>query len=199
MSDLITKAQAKSADTAGNIRARVNASRSRVADLRKKVDKLRAKEKSTHLSQWDEKNLERWSSDLAIAEAQLASDENSLGLSEVDELHMKATVAETRARQRADVAIVTKQEDDDEAIKDEMFEGDVYAMASDYENNSLGLVRAAIMQAKMRLEAEVATLEKKLKLLGETPSNLDLLNADEVNALRETISRKLVSGFAEAE
>lgn len=199
VSDLITKAQAKSADTAGNIRARVNASRSRVADLRKKVDKLRAKEKSTHLSQWDEKNLERWSSDLAIAEAQLASDENSLGLSEVDALHMKATVAETRARQRADVAIVTKQEDDDEAIKDEMFEGDVYAMASDYENNSLGLVRAAIMQAKMRLEAEVVTLEKKLKLLGETPSNLDLLNADEVNALRETISRKLVSGFAEAE
>ena len=199
VSDLITKAQSKSADTAGNIRARVNASRARVADLRKKVDKLRAKEKSTHLSQWDEKNLERWSRDLAIAEAQLASDENSLGLSEVDEMHMKATMAEARARQRADVAIVTKQEDDDEAIKDEMFEGDVYAMASDYENNSLGLVRAAIMQAKMRLEADVATLEKKLKLLGETPSNLDILNADEVNALRETISRKLVSGFAEAE
>ena len=108
-------------------------------------------------------------------------------------------MAEARARQRADVAIVTKQEDDDEAIKDEMFEGDVYAMAADYENNSLGLVRAAIMQAKVRLESEVATLEKKLKLLGETPSNLDLLNADEVNALRETISRKLVNGFAEAE
>ena len=199
VSDLMSKAQAKSADTAGNIRARVNASRSRVADLRKKVDKLRAKEKSTHLSQWDERNLERWSRDLAIAEAQLASDENSLGLSEVDEMHMKATMAEARARQRADVAIVTKQEDDDEAIKDEMFEGDVYAMAADYENNSLGLVRAAIMQAKVRLESEVATLEKKLKLLGETPSNLDLLNADEVNALRETISRKLVNGFAEAE
>lgn len=192
---LILQTHEEGKRTYGSIQARIGAMRNRVDDLRSKVEKLKKKSRSVKLSQWEERDLDRWTRDLEVAEAQLASDENSLGLGGVSLMHVKATMAETKARRTADTALNEKEDEDVAVLKDISFEGDVFVLATGYEERSLGMIRAALKQAGDALDGQIGQIESKLKYLSEVPANMDFLSSAEVEELRKKVSRRLVDDF----
>jgi len=154
--------------------------------------KLDAKKKRTTLNMNEEKRLTQLSELLVPAtEAQLTSAEATEGLGTANKAHLDVTAAETKARRTADNALSVRM-DDDNAVEAEINrEIAIFNAASDYEVMSLGRICDAMKQRRMTVADRMSVAEKKLKFLAESVNNLDMLNADEVEALRKRIAQKL--------
>ena len=174
----------------------VEALRNKVGGLRTDIAKLEKKAKVTTLNMTETKNLEAWKVQLDIAEAQLTSAEATEGLGVANKSHLDVTVAETAARRTADTALNVRM-DDDNAVEEEMNrEIAIYNAAQRYEDESLHRIRDAMHNRMIALSAKKAIAEKKLKYLGESITNIDLLNAAEIEELRKKIARKLSDGIS---
>lgn len=173
------------------IKVQLKKKREHVELIENRVKKLQKMEGIRALSQWEKQELARLVHDLAIAQAQLSTDENTAQLSEADRLHRLATHAVDSAARRRDVALSEKAEADDAVRARTALERDVYNLAVGYENRSLDRVRDAIMLAESQWREKLDVAEKKLEFLCSSSGNMDFLNAEEVEKVRKRIAGKI--------
>jgi len=179
----------------GEARARLNANvevmRSRVERLRGSVAKLEKKAKLTTLNRNEKNELKSLREQLNIAEAQLSSAEATAGLGSANKAHLDVTVAETRARRTADTALSVRMDDDNAVEAEANREIAIFNAASQYKSRSLDRIRAAMQQAAFAVSERKSLAEKKMRYLSGSIANLDMLNAEEVEALRKNIAQRL--------
>lgn len=191
-----TEASAKLSEARAKLNANVNAARRRVEDLRGKIEKLEKKAKLTTLNMNEKAELRSWREQLNIAEAQLTSAETTANLGMANKSHLDLTFAETKARRAGDTALAVRM-DDDNAVEEEMNrEADIYNAVKLYETRSLDRVREAMQRSRISITEHLSASEKKLKYLAGSIANLDMLNADEIEALRKGIAKKLAEDVA---
>ena len=166
--------------------------RKRVEGYRAEIARLEKKQKLTTLNMNEKKQLKELSTILLpTAEAQLASNEATEGLGTANKAHLDVTMAETKARRTADTALSVRM-DDDNAVEAEMNrEIAIFNAASQYETMSLDRVRDAMQRSRSAVSYQMSIAEKKLRFLAGSIANLDMLNAEEVEALRKTIAQRL--------
>ena len=190
------EASAKLSEARAKLDANVNAARKRVDDLRGRIEKLEKKAKLTTLNMKEEKDLRSWREQLNIAEAQLTSAETTANLGTANKAHLDLTFAETKARRAGDTALAVRM-DDDNAVEAEMNrESDIYNAVKQYEMRSLDRIREAMQRSRISIAERLSASEKKLKYLAGSIANLDMLNAEEVEALRKGIAKKLAEDVA---
>lgn len=191
-----TEASAKLSEARAKLNANVNAARRRVEDLRGRIEKLEKKAKLTTLNMNEKAELRSWREQLNIAEAQLTSAETTANLGMANKSHLDLTFAETKARRAGDTALAVRM-DDDNAVEEEMNrEADIYNAVKLYETRSLDRVREAMQRSRISITEHLSASEKKLKYLAGSIANLDMLNADEIEALRKGIAKKLAEDVA---
>jgi hypothetical protein len=191
-----TEASAKLSEARAKLNANVNAARRRVEDLRGRIEKLEKKAKLTTLNMNEKAELRSWREQLNIAEAQLTSAETTANLGMANKAHLDLTFAETKARRAGDTALAVRM-DDDNAVEEEMNrEADIYNAVKLYETRSLDRVREAMQRSRISIAEHLSASEKKLKYLAGSIANLDMLNADEIEALRKGIAKKLAEDVA---
>ena len=173
------------------IKAQLKKKREHVALIENRVKKLQKWSGIRALSQWEKRELDQLIHDLAIAQAQLSTDENTAQLSEADRLHRLATHAVDSAARRRDAAVIEKAEADDAVHARTALERDVYNLAVSYENRSLDRVSDAIRRAADQWREKLAVARKKLEFLNSSSGNMDFLNADEVERVRKRIAGKI--------
>lgn len=166
----------------------------RVAKLRRDIEKLETKPSR---SQWDDRKLENLRKDLESEELRLSHYRDVEGLSSVNTLQNEALLEETKARRTHDEALDKRTRADDEALAEYTHEGDVYILATRYEERSLDAVRAAMKQCQALQMQRMADAQKKLKYLKEASSNVDLLPAEDIVNLRKQIVKRLADRAAE--
>lgn len=181
-------AQEKTKETRDRIEGHLKALEDRVVALRRKIKKL---EDKASKSVWDNRELERLRKDLEVAEMRVSHYRDVEGLSSVNSLQNEALMAETRARRTHDTALDKRTRADDEALAAHAHEVGVFNLASDYEARSLDAVRAAMRNSQKMLAAQMSDAASKLSFLKEAATNMDFLNADEVEDLRRKIAKRL--------
>ena len=185
------EASAKLLEARAKLNANVNVARRRVEDLRGKVAKLEKKASLTTLNRDEKEKLRSWREQLHIAEAQLISAETTANLGTANKSHLDLTFAETKARRAGDTALSIRM-DDDNAVEAEMNrEVDIYNAVKIYETRSLDRIRGAMQRSRTVIAERLSAAEKKLKYLTGAIANLDMLNAEEIEALRKSIAEKL--------
>ena len=167
---------------------------SRVAKLRKDIEKLETKPSR---SQWDERKLENLRKDLESEELRLSHYRDVEGLASVNTLQNEALAEETKARRVHDEALDKRTRADDEALAEYTHEGDVYLLATRYEERSLDAVRAAMKQCQALQMQRMADAQKKLKYLKEASANVDMLPTEEIVSLRKQIVKRLTDRAVE--
>ena len=141
-------------------------------------------------------DLRSWREQLNIAEAQLTSAETTANLGMANKAHLDLTFAETKARRAGDTALSVRM-DDDNAVEEEMNrEADIYNAVKLYEIRSLDSIREAMQRSRISIADHLSASEKKLKYLAGSIANLDMLNAEEIEALRKGIAKKLAEDVA---
>lgn len=191
-----TEASAKLAEARARLGANVETSRKRVEELRRRVERLERKQKNTTLNQNEQRDLDSSRTQLSIAEAQLTSAETTANLGTANKAHLDLTFAETKARRAGDTALAVRI-DDDNAVEAEMNrEADIYNAVKQYEMRSLDRIRDAMQRSRISIAERLAASEKKLKYLVESIDNLDMLTAEEIEALRKNIAKKLADDMA---
>ena len=172
-----SEASEKLSEARAKLNANVNVARKRVEDLRGRIAKLEKKAERTTLNMNEKEDLRSWREQLNIAEAQLTS-------------------AETKARRAGDTALSVRM-DDDNAVEEEMNrEADIYNAVKLYETRSLDRIRDAMQRSRISIAERLAASKKKLKYLAGAIANLDMLNAEEIEALRKGIAKKLADDVA---
>lgn len=185
------EASAKLLEARAKLNANVNVARRRVEDLRGKVAKLEKKASLTTLNRDEKEKLRSWREQLHIAEAQLISAETTANLGTANKSHLDLTFAETKARRAGDTALSIRM-DDDNAVEAEMNrEVDIYNAVKIYETRSLDRIRGAMQRSRTVIAERLSAAEKKLKYLTGAIANLDMLNAEEIEALRKSIAERL--------
>lgn len=181
-------AQEKTKETRDRIEGHLKALEDRVTALRRKIKNL---EDKASKSVWDNRELERLRKDLEVAEMRVSHYRDVEGLSSVNSLQNEALMAETRARRTHDTALDKRTRADDEALEEHAHEIGVFNLASTYEARSLDAVRAAMRDSQKLLAAQISDAASKLSFLKEAATNMDFLNADEVEDLRRKIVKRL--------
>ena len=192
---LTEQANSKLSDARMRLNANVGALRDRVERLRTNIAKLEKKEKMTSLNQNEKRSLTLLREQLNVAEAQLTSAEATTGLGDANKAHLDVTVAETKARRMADTALSVRMDDDNAVEAESNREIAIYNAVAQYKARSLDQIRAAMQQAARAVSERKSIAEKKLKYLGGAICNLDVLNSQEVEALRKNIAKELADGM----
>lgn len=164
----------------------------RVEKLREKVMKL---EQKSSKSPWEEKELKKLQIALEDAEQDLTKYRDVEGLADANKLQDAALLAETKARRRHVTALDKRTRADDAALEDHVHEVGIYNLASRYEERSLDAIRAAMRQRTDMMSLQISKAKKKLAFLKESSTNIDFLNADEIEAMRRRIAKRLSSNI----
>ena len=174
------------------LNANTAALRKRVEGYRAEIARLEKRQKLTTLNMNEKKQLYELSTILLpTAEAQLTSNEAAEGLGTANKSHLNVTIAETKARRTADAALSVRMDDDNEVEAEMDREIAIFNAASQYETMSLDRVRDAMQRSRGAVSSRMFIAEKKLKFLAGSVANLDMLNAEEVEALRKNIAKRL--------
>lgn len=181
-------ARDKNKETRDRIEGNMRVLESRVDGLRNKIKKLEAK---VSKSAWDNRALERLRKELEVAELQLSHYRDVEGLSSVNSLQNEALLAETRARRTHDTALDARTRADAEALEEYAHEVGIYNAASRYEERSLDAIRMAMRQRQNLLAVQMSDARRKLAFLKESSTNIDFLNAKEVEEMRRKIAKRL--------
>ena len=181
-------AEEKSKETRDRILGHLKELEGRVDALRSRIKKL---ENKASKSPWDDKELTSLRKELEVAELSVSHYRDVEGLSSVNTLQNEALLAETRARRAHDTALDNRTRADDEALEEHTHELGVFAIATDYEARSLDAVRAAMRNQQKMLAFRISDATSKMSFLTETATNIDFLNAEEVEELRRKIARRL--------
>lgn len=164
----------------------------RVEKLREKVMKL---EQKSGKSPWEEKELKKLQIALEDAEQDLTRYRDVEGLADANKLQDAALLAETKARRRHVTALDKRTRADDAALEDHMHEVSIYNLASSYEGRSLDAIRAAMRRRMDMMSLQISKAKQKLAFLKESSTNMDFLNADEIEAMRRRIAKRLSSNI----
>ena len=148
---------------------------------RKKLPSKQEKEKLLHLENVLIPSLEQ-----AIVNMEQSV---ALGIAEV--AHMEATVAESAGRSKFDAAITTRQDADNAVHSDMAHERAVFALAVQYENRSLDMIRSTMRAREDILSARVDEARKSLDYILRIADNVDMLTIEEIKETRVDISKKL--------
>lgn len=186
----------KLVEARARLEANAGANRRRVESLRAQVGKLEKKAKITTLNDNEKRSLESLRTQLNVAEAQLSSAEATTALGTANKAHLDLTTAETKARRAGDTALSVRMDDDNAVEEEANREIAIFNAASQYEARSLDRVREAMQRSRANVSVRLAEAERKLKYLAGSIDNLDMLNAQEVEALRKSIARKLSEDVA---
>ena len=193
---LATEAISKLADARAKLGANADAARRRVETIRGRIKKLESKQALTTLNPNETIELKSLYERLPAAETQLASAEATEDLGTANKAHLDLTSAETKARRAGDTALAVRM-DDDNAVEAEMNrEAEIYNAVKQYEIRSLDRIREAMQRNRTIVSERLSASEKKLKYLAGAIVNLDMLNAEEVEALRKGIAKKLAEDVA---
>lgn len=156
-----------------------------LAELRKEVERLRANKMK---SPWQERRLKESEMRLQIEEEKLARQKEVAALASANLLHMEATIAESRARNRGDIVTMEKAERDSALDKEEMREKTYVLLASEWEMNSVGKLYDIIKSARCLHAKRILDAEKRMKYLRKSIQNVDFMDADDIAALKKKIA-----------
>jgi len=176
---------------------RLNTLKKQLADVEEKIEKnLRKK----HMrSKWDERDLERLQQQQIILQNQVSQYTDISGLASAGSLHMDVTEAETAARRKYDRAGKSLTMDNTAALMERDHEQDVYNRVREFENASIGRIRAAInMRREIQAEA-FAKAKKHLSYIKQKAVNLDFMTAEEIEEMRKKIASDISKSIIEVE
>lgn len=160
----------------------------RVEKLRRQVKKLEDKKMP---SPWEKRELASLRKDLENAELQLSNHQDVKGLSAVDSLQNEAALAEVRARRVHDTALDIRTRADDATLADYTYDVSVTEAAMRYKGRAVDRISSAMREYQIRLSARVSDAKEKLAFLKESSTNMDFLNAEEVEDMRKKIAKRL--------
>ena len=112
---------------------------------------------------------------------------------------MDVTEAETSARRKYNRAQEIRDDERDAAQEERDYEQDVYARVSRYEDKSLGMIRVVMINARNQKFGALNLAKKHLSFIKQKAVNLDLLTADEIEAMRKEIARSISKSIIEVE
>lgn len=161
--------------------------------LRKDVERLRANKMK---SPWQERQLKDAEMRLQVEEEKLARQKEVAALASANLLHMEATIAESRARNRGDIATMEKAERDSALDKEEMREKTYALLAEKWENDTVGRLYRIIKSSRAVYEKSILDAEKRMKYLRKSIQNVEFMDAEDIAALKKKIaedSRKSIN------
>lgn len=171
--------------------------RKQLTDIEQKIEKnLR---KSLARTKWDERDLTQLQQQQIILQNQISSYADVSGLASAGTLHMDVTEAETSARRKYNRAQEIRDDERDAAQEERDYEQDVYARVSRYEDKSLGMIRVVMINARNQKFGALNLAKKHLSFIKQKAVNLDLLTADEIEAMRKEIARSISKSIIEVE
>ena len=125
---------------------------------------------------------------LQVEEEKLARQKEVAALASANLLHMEATIAESRARNRGDIVTMEKAERDSALDKEEMREKTYALLASEWEMNSVGKLYEIIKTARCVHAKNIHDAEKRMKYLRKSIQNIDFMDVDDIAALKKKIA-----------
>ena len=161
--------------------------------LRKDVERLRANKMK---SPWQERRLKEAEMRLQVEEEKLARQKEVAALASANLLHMEATIAESHARNRGDIATMEKAERDSALDKEEMREKTYALLAEKWENDTVGRLYRIIKSSRAVHEKSIFDAEKRMKYLRKSIQNVEFMDAEDIAALKKKIaedSRKSIN------
>ena len=167
-----------------------------LADVERRIERILGKKKQ---SNWDKRDLERLQNQQILLQNQLSNYKDVTGLASANILHMDATEAETEARRTYDRAGKSLTMDNAMAQSERDYEQDVYNMAKRYEDKSLGRIRDAINFSVIKSGEEMKRAKKHHSFLMQKAVNLDMMSAEEIEALRKEIANSTIKSLIEVE
>ncbi len=111
--------------------------------------------------------------------------------------HLEATTTESKVRKQVDVAQETRQTADNDVQAEAQHERAVFLLAESFERDSLGKIRTAIQNRRDILVKSKKDILEKLEFMRASIGNADLLNADELEHLREQFVKKVTDDGTE--
>ena len=129
--------------------------------------------------------------EIIALEKEIARVKEVVAVSRANVSHIAATVAETTARRRGDSALSVRQ-DDDNAVHSEMAHvRSVFSLAANYEGRSLDALRNAMRSRADIISVRRQDAQRKLDYIHHASVNIDMMNKDEVDAVKRKISVRL--------
>ena len=168
-----------------------------LADVEEKIEKnLRKK----HMrSKWDERDLERLQQQQILLQNQVSQYTDISGLASAGSMHMEVTEAETAARRKYDRAGKALTMDNDAALMERIYEQSVYERVREFRGRSLDRIQSAINSRWNARSETLAKAKKHLSYLKQKAVNLDLLTAEEIEAMRKDVAKSISRSVIEVE
>lgn len=115
--------------------------------------------------------------------------------SQANLMHMKATVAETDARKKANMAQDTMNAANQQVLSDAMHEGDILNLSEAYKQDTVHQLQMAILGKKDLFRSRIDQAEKILRYIQNQTDNLDLLTNEELEEQRQKLAAELTREF----
>lgn len=157
-------------------------------DCEREIDKLSGKARK---SNWEVRRLGDLQNQMMVLQTQLSQFEDVQGLSGADLAHMEATEAESEARRQFDLAGKNLTIDNDMALMERDYEQDIHNLATQFESASLDAIREAMVNARNIVGSNLSKSEKELMYIKASAENLELMDLEEINALRVKVAKRV--------
>ena len=178
---------------------RLSSIKSQFEIVKRRIDAIMGKQKSSGLTRVEQEKLERLQGQQTLLQNQLAQYEEIAGLAAGNIAHIAATEAETEARRKYDQAGKALIEGNDMALLELTHEQTVYNRVREFEKRSLDNVRSAMNDSRLYQKQLQVKAEKCLGYLKTTVANIDFLDVDEIENVRRDIAKRITKPILEME